>query len=176
MKNLTWLNACKWNQVAVTKEAKDLTLRMVHWVKTKRINSLKFIHPEILPPESSSESVAIDLFNYYTAQVVNAVVSLIEMLCDVSAFVPVDFGTVQVEPGFERILCFACVLSIFALSTIQQVNNTWGSARHTFSDVERFTCSVRSEGSTGHKVISTDDATLLVACLATWWASRINPG
>ena len=85
---------------------------------------MKFIHPEILPPESSSESVAIDLFNYYTAQVVNAVVSLIEMLCDVSAFVPVDVGTVQVEPGFERILCFACVLSTFALSTIQQVNNT----------------------------------------------------
>ena len=86
--------------------------------------SFQFVNPKFLPPESACEGVAEDPFNYYTAQVINAVVSLIEMFSDVSACVLVDVRTVQVEPGFERILSFTYVLSTLALNTIQQVNNT----------------------------------------------------
>ena len=86
--------------------------------------SFQFVNPKFLPPESTCEGVAEDPFNYYTAQVINAVVSLIKMFCDVSACVLVDVRTVQVEPGFERILSFTYVLSTLALNTIQQVNNT----------------------------------------------------
>ena len=88
------------------------------------MHSFQFVNPKLFPPESACEGVAEDPFNYYTAQVVNAVVSLIKVFGDVSACVLVDVRTVQVEPGFKRILSLTYVLSTLALSTIQQVNNT----------------------------------------------------
>ena len=82
------------------------------------------MNPKLFPPESACEGVAEDPFNYYTAQVVNAVVSLIKVFGDVSACVLVDVRTVKVKPRFQRVLSFTYILATFTFLTVQKVYDT----------------------------------------------------
>ena len=63
---------------------------------------------------------------------------LVEVFSDESACVFVDVGAVLVESCFEFVFCFADVLTVVALVTVEHVDDVRCFACECLSDVECF--------------------------------------